>query len=264
MTTKDRGPEVDFEAALPSRQGDDDLKVAMRTLRSGKPIPTSYPIKGKPAKPARRPKGKKTKPSSSIQKPKGAKRQPKPHHKSNTMLVDNNVIGVDDIDLSDNSDFKSATKLKDQMTLKELKFIGYFLTGENTIEKSMILAGYDGYHQKSLYRLGRKIVEKYESQVDDHRKLARAMGAGETLVFKTLLELIKSKNERIKLDATVNLAKILGLTKEQLEGPGGVTIIFEGPEVQVPGPGAPPALPGGESRPAAGLPGLIKPMMITR
>jgi hypothetical protein len=33
--------EIDFEAALPSQQGDDDLKVAMRTLRSGNPIPTS-------------------------------------------------------------------------------------------------------------------------------------------------------------------------------------------------------------------------------
>lgn len=113
---------IDFGAAMPSQQNDDDLKAPMRTLRSGKPIPTSYPIKEKPAKQARRPKGtKKAKPSTSIQKPKGAKRQPKPpkpHHKDNIVLVDNKVIAVDDIDHSDNSDFKSATKLKDRMTEK--------------------------------------------------------------------------------------------------------------------------------------------------
>jgi len=59
-------------------------------------------------------------------------------------------------------------------------------------------------------------------------------------------------------------AKCLGLTKEQVEGSGGIRIIFEGPEAQVPGPGAPPALPVGESRPAAGLPGPTKPLQITR
>lgn len=238
------------------------------TLKDGSKVLTSYPTKEKPAKQARLPKGKKAKPSSSIQKPKGAKRQPKPHHKSNTMLVDNNVIGVDDIDLSDNSNFKSATKLKDQMTLKELKFIGYFLTGENTIERSMILAGYDGYHQKSLYRLGRKIVEKYESQVDDHRKIFREMGAGEVAVVEGLLQLARhAKSEMVKLNAWSMIAKCLGLTKEILEGAGGVTIVFEGsgtPGATATLPGAPPPFPGGEPRPAAGLPGPIKPMMITR
>jgi hypothetical protein len=164
--------------------------------------------------------------------------------------------------INGNSVFSKS--LKDQMTLKELKFIGYLLTGENTIERSMILAGYDGYHQKSLYRLGRKIVEKYESQGQDHKIIARAMGAGETLVFKTLLSLMKSNSEKIKLDATVNLAKILGLTKEQIEGAGGITIIFEAADRPAALPGAPPALPGGEPRPAAGLPGPIKPLQITR
>ena len=168
------------------------------------------------------------------------------------------------MDYSSNSDFQSATKLKDQMTEKELKFIGYYLTGENTIERSMILAGYDGYHQKSLYRLGRKIVEKYESLGQDHKIIARAMGAGETLVLKTLLSLMKSKSEKIKLDATVNLAKILGLTKDQLEGVGGITIIFEAADQPAALPGAPPALPVGEPRPAAGLPGPTKPLQITR
>ena len=100
--TQTQAPEeIDFEAALPSQQDGDDLKAPMRTLRSGKPIPTSYPIKEKPAKQARLPKGKKAKPSTSIQKPKGAKRQPQGQPKTpnspyidNNILIDNNVIGL--------------------------------------------------------------------------------------------------------------------------------------------------------------------------
>jgi hypothetical protein len=86
MKIKTQAPEpegIDCEAAMPSQQNDGDLKAAMRTLRSGKPIHTSYPIKEKPAKPARQPKGtKKAKPSTSIQKPKGAKRQPQAQPKT--------------------------------------------------------------------------------------------------------------------------------------------------------------------------------------
>jgi hypothetical protein len=152
------------------------------------------------------------------------------------------------------------------MSVKELKFLGYYLSGDYTQEEAMKLAGYEGYSKSGLYYIAGKICNKYEAQADDHRNIARAMGAGEILVFKTLLELMKSKSEKIKLDATVNLAKILGLTKEQLEGAGGVTIIFEGSgqPAALPGaPGLPPPPPGSPGQPAA-LPLPAKPMMITK
>ena len=50
---------------------------------------------------------------------------------------------------------------------------------------------------------------------------------GEVKVLQVLWELMQSKIERIRLDATMYLGKILGLTKEQIEGAQGITIIFE-------------------------------------
>ena len=126
-------------------------------------------------------------------------------------------------------------------------------------------AGYIGYNEDYLYRLGRKIVQKIETQAEDCRKIARAIGAGEVFIIKTLYSLAKdSKSEKIRGDNAMNLAKILGLTKEQLEGAGGITLIFEGQgagQVQVVGPGAPPM----PVTPAAlPLPASNKPMMITK
>ena len=91
------------------------------------------------------------------------------------------------------------------------------------------------------------------------------MGAGEVFVANGLIKLAKTSNSDIvKLNAYAQIAKILGLTKEQLEGAGGITLIFEsaeGAQVQVIGPGAPPM----PAAPAA-LPGPAssKPMMITK
>ena len=72
----------------------------------------------------------------------------------------------------------------------------------------------------------------------------------------------------VKRAALADLAKILGLTKEQLDGAGGVTIIFEGAgapgaTATLPGvPGAPPLPPSqGEIKV---LPASNKPMMITK
>ena len=81
-------------------------------------------------------------------------------------------------DLVDRVDSKSDLKAK--MTQRELKFLEIYLTGKHNIDKAMILAGFEGYHPNSLYRLGRKIVQKYEHQAGDHRKIFRAIGAGET------------------------------------------------------------------------------------
>ena len=155
--------------------------------------------------------------------------------------------------------------LKSVITTKEYQFVSNYLSGGVTIIEAMKLAGYVGYNEDYLYRLGRKIVQKIETQTEDCRKIARAIGAGEVFIIKTLYSLAKdSKSEKIRGDNAMNLAKLLGMTKETLEGAGGVTIIFEG--AGAPGstaslPGAPPPASQGEIK---ALPANNKPMMITK
>ena len=91
------------------------------------------------------------------------------------------------------------------------------------------------------------------------------MGAGEIFIIKTLYSLAKnSKSEKIRGENAMNLAKIMGLTKDQLEGAGGLTIIFEGPGA----PGATASLPGAPLPPSQGeikvIPASNKPIMITK
>jgi hypothetical protein len=89
----------------------------------------------------------------------------------------------------DDSNFQGNPSLKNQLKAKELKFLENYIIGGLTIEKAMLEAGYIGYHQKSLYRTGRKIVEKYEQQAPDHRRIFRFVGIGELQVAKGILEL---------------------------------------------------------------------------
>lgn len=145
----------------------------------------------------------------------------------------NNIMG-DDIENITDPESQRSQNLKERLTLKELKFITIYFTGEYTTIEAMKTAGYEASNDNYLYTLAKKIIERYETQAGDHKVIARAMGAGEVLVFKSLLSLIKSTNERIKLDATINLAKILGLQKEQIETARGITIIFEGDKQALP------------------------------
>ena len=148
---------------------------------------------------------------------------------------------INKLDDMDRGELSAASNLKGKMTLKELKFIGLHFSGEQGTLKSMKLAGYKAAHDSYLFLLAKKIIEKYESQVGDHRILGRAMGAGEVKVFKSLIALMADKSPLIRLNATTQLAKILGMTKEQIDGAGGITIIFEQPDA--PGPPAALALP---------------------
>lgn len=232
--------EIDLGAALPAPGP---------PPKRGRGRPRSAPVPQKP-------KTRKTR------KDKGIKKTPKSPYIDNNILINDKIIKVNDIDYNDNRDFKSATRLKDQITEKELKFLEIYLKGGHNIEEAAILAGYEGYSQRHLYRIGQKIVEKYESQVEDHRIILRAMGAGEVEIINGLLKLArKAKSEMVRLNAWSQLSKILGLTKEQLEGAGGLTIVFEGPSEAQPSPGAPPLPPSqGEIKVVQSK----KPMMITK
>jgi hypothetical protein len=130
MATKDQGPEIDTEVA-PCPGQDDALKRAMMDLRKRR--------KPRQTAPETKP-GPKAKPKSRAMNAKQEK-----------------LEGLQDAVL----DEKFA--LSGQLTIVELRFIEFYLTGDLTVDKAMESAGYKEYHKKSLYRLGRKIVEKYES-----------------------------------------------------------------------------------------------------
>lgn len=130
------------------------------------------------------------------------------------------------IDVS-NDNLCEKYDLKKDMTDKETRFIYFYLAGGISVDDAMILAGYKGYHPNYLYKLGKMIVNKYECRADDHRKIFRAVGAGETAIAQGLLSLAQNaKSEMVKLNAWTALAKCLGLTKEVLEGVEGIQIVI--------------------------------------
>lgn len=190
MTTK-RKPEVNPKAAPCT---DDGLKVAMQNLR-------------------RSPRRNPTPPSAA------AKAIPKDSKKAKIKRT--NPAGLA------NEIPKEKFDLKGQLNLKEQRFIELYLTGDLTVDKAMESVGYVGYHPNSLYRLGRKIVQKYEHQAGDHRKIMRALGWGEVRVIQSLIEAATGFNsETVRLNARIALAKCLGIQKEIMEQAEGIQIVI--------------------------------------
>lgn len=169
------------------------------------------------------------------------------NHPNNQQNVKDDVVLIPEI--VDDSETIESFNLKSQLTLKEFKFIELLLSGDYKIEKAMIEAGYTGYNKDYLYRLSRKIVQKYELQAGDHRKIMRAMGYGEVKVIGMMIEAAtKFKSETVKQKARETLGRWLGLSDIALEGAEGVQIIIKttskpGPQPQTPGQGPPGALP---------------------
>jgi hypothetical protein len=213
---------IDPKAATCTNQ-DHALREAMRTLR--------------PPRSKLTPAGAATKPVS-----KGSKKAKSKHA---------TPVGLEGLENE-----TPTLDLKSQLTLKERRFIELYLTGDLTVDKAMESAGYEGYHKKSLYRLGRKIVEKYESQAGDHRKIFRSIGAGEVAVAKGLLKLATTaKSEMVRLNAWATIAKCLGLQKEQVDAVTGISIVINTGQPAPTGPG-----------PDGGRPALIhqEPKLVPR
>lgn len=221
---------------------DTDLKDAMQALRpvrQPKLITQELPISGIPtAPPAPPPKAKAPRAKKKLAKPARPKAKPPKLEVLVPEVLDND-------DGKNGIEEGSRFDLKEQLTLKELKFIEFYLTGDLTIDKAMESAGYVGYHVKSLYRLGRRIVEKYESQAGDHRKIMRAMGYGETKAIENLIDSANNaKSDMVKLNARIALAKCLGLNNDVIQTHLGVNIIITGRSQRPPDPvegGARPA-----------------------
>ena len=183
--------------------------------------------------------------------------------KDSVQPIDNvNENGKVHINIVYNS--SEISELKDILTERELRFISYRFMGECTVLDAMKSAGYIGYSDEYLYRLARNLVQRYESQAQDHRIIARALGAGEVAIIQGIYDLARTaKSEMTQLNAWCQLSKILGLTKEQLDGAGGITIIFEASgDGQARGVSCAPAYHD-QARPAA-LPVSTKPLMITK
>jgi len=151
------------------------------------------------------------------------KKKPAPQVPKNIDKLENipGIIDVSNEDCLDNCD------LAGNMTLKEFKFVEIYLSGQISLYKAMILAGYEEYSETYRARLGTKIIRKYECQTDDHRKIMRALGWGEVRVIQSLIEAATGfKSEQVRLNARLGLAKCLGIQKEVLEGVEGIQIVI--------------------------------------
>ena len=126
----------------------------------------------------------------------------KPAKFPSTNNINTSKMGIKDTNLedttllSDSSKINQGVPLKDQLTQKELKFLDIYLSGEVTMERAMLLAGYENYHPRYVYDKASKILQKYESQGGGAQKIFRAIGFGEVSVAKGIKKLAtKGKSE---------------------------------------------------------------------
>ncbi len=156
----------------------------------------------------------------------------KPRQTSNNISLDNYIyIDRDKLILVDDmEEVSSARDLKSQMTVKELNFIQILVTQAVREIDAIKAAGYESKNEKYLYFLARKIIEKYESQAADHRKIFRALGAGEVRICRGLLSIAEDKKNPadVRRKAWADLASCMGLKSEVVESFQGVSIIIRG------------------------------------
>ena len=166
-------------------------------------------------KPVKRGRGrpKKVQPAGdNAQVPKRPRGRPKG---TNKPIIDNNSIEVLKPEIIDDDQEDKGTNIKSVLTEKELLFLQIYLSGGITQVNALKSAGYQGYNEKYLELLARKIIGKYESQGGDHRKIFREIGAGEMRVAQGILDLaMNAKSEMVRLNAWLGIAKCLGLQKD--------------------------------------------------
>ena len=142
-----------------------------------------------------------------------------------------------------------SVNIKGKLTEQEGKFIEYHLIKGEPVRRALILEGYPVEPDSTMYFRGKKILQKLEQNTDDHRKILRAVGAGEVAVAQGLLALARDQNAGAvaRVAAYTTLGKMLGMSKEVIEGRKGITIIIEGPRGERatvgPGPAGPAAAP---------------------
>jgi hypothetical protein len=178
------------------------LREAMQNLR---------PSRGAVAKPNKgKPKIKRTKVKA------------KPSSSQGTVITPDLV---DPVDFEENG--SGDIEVKTELTGRELAFLKLHLIQGVDQVKAMKSSGYRSSQDKYLQYAAKKILVKYESRTEDHRRIFREIGAGEVAVAKGLLNLATTaKSEQVRLNAWTVIAKCLGLTKEIVEGVQGVRIVI--------------------------------------
>ena len=227
MPPKSKKPAPAGQPAQPP-PGLDDIDLAAALPPAPPPTETTETKRGRGRPRSTAPKPPPPPRKYKVRKDKGIKRKPTAPAPTEAPIY----INIGDSSIDYNKDDNSAvTNLKEKLTVKELKFLEIYFQGNITQVNALKSAGYEGYSEDYYSILARKIILKYESRAGDHRIIFRAMGAGEVAVVQGLLKLAQgSKSEMVRLNAWSMIAKCIGLTKEQVEGAGGITIIFDSPE----------------------------------
>lgn len=176
-------------------------------------------------------------------------------------VKDNPVSEIEQIEENTYND-NDIIDLRETLTVKELRFLDLYLLGEENVDKALIQAGYVGYHPHSLYRLGRSIVQKYERQAEDTKKIFQDIGFGQATIAQGIKDkALNAKSEMVSLNAYQLAARCTRMLEEPAQSHQGVNIIINCGTEPAGGPGA-PARPINVSIQGEPLP--AKPLQITK
>ena len=180
---------------------------------------------------------------------------------SNIYIYNNTMLGnIDDID---KKDIPQDQEGKGPFDAKEWIFLENYILEKKSAISSMKSAGYEGYSDRWLTVLARKIVIRYEGWAGDARKVFRQAGVGEVRLARECDKLLRDGSERSRLGAMDFAGKVLRASSEPEASSGGVQIninIVQG--VCAPGQGA-PLRPQEQDR-VTGIPTPTKPLQITK
>ena len=155
-----------------------------------------------------------------------------------------------------------SISLKDQLTAKEMKFLEIFCSGEVSMERAMVLAGYETGHPNSVYYRAHKIIKKYESQTEDTRKIFQDIRFGQLTIAQGIKnKALNAKSEMVSLNAYQLAARCTRMLEEPQASHQGVNIIINCGTEPAGGSGA-PARPVNVLVQGSDLPS--KPLQITK
>ena len=219
-------------------------------------------MKGKKSNKSKRLSHKQTKPKLSSAEAIAKTLAPKqPKQPKILKTIDNPVSEVEkrDENTYNNNDIAD---LSETLTVKELRFLDFHLLGGENVDKALMQAGYVGYHPHSLYRLGRSIVQKYERQAEDTKKIFQDIGFGQATIAQGIKDkALNAKSEMVSLNAYQLAARCTRMLEEPQASHQGVNIIINCGTEPAGGPGA-PARPVNVLVQGSDLP--AKPLQITK
>lgn len=164
-----------------------------------------------------------------------------PQGEDDPLYIYNNSIGddkvnnkVDDNLLLSSSDIElisieiNSIEFKQDFTEREKKFLELYLSGNITQDAAVMKAGYKSKFKQNRALIGKRIVEKYCSSIQDHKIIFRQIGFSEAKLGIMLLNMAENaKSENVRLQALNLASKCLGMHREVIEGLEGFKMVFE-------------------------------------